>query len=97
MDIVKEVEKYTINYYEENVSSLLFYHSIEHTRLVASVSAKIAVAEGIDKRNQQIVEVAAWFHDIGHAVSLTDHETESCKITLCAYKKKQLKQMIENL
>lgn len=80
MDIVKEVEKYTINYYEENVSSLLFYHSIEHTRLVASVSAKIAVAEGIDKRNQQIVEVAAWFHDIGHAVSLTDHETESCKI-----------------
>lgn len=80
MNIVKEVEIYTIKYYEENVSSLLFYHSIEHTRLVASMSAKIADVEGLDARNKQIVEVAAWFHDIGHAVSLSDHETESNKI-----------------
>ncbi len=80
MKLVKEVESYTINYYEKNVSSLLFYHSIEHTRLVAGVSAAIAEAEGLDERNKQIVEIAAWFHDIGHAVSLDDHETESCKI-----------------
>lgn len=80
MNIVKEVEGFTIKYYEEHVSSLLFYHSIEHTRLVASVSAKIALAEGLDLRNQQVVEVAAWFHDIGHAVSLDDHEKESCNI-----------------
>jgi predicted metal-dependent HD superfamily phosphohydrolase len=81
MSILKEVENYTIEYYEENVSSLLFYHSIEHTRLVASVSATIAEAEGVDERNKEIVVVAAWFHDIGHAVSLTDHEIESCKIS----------------
>lgn len=80
MNIVKEVEDFAIRYYEENVSSLLFYHSIEHTRLVTSVSATIAEAEGLDERNKEIVVVAAWFHDIGHAVSLTDHETESCKI-----------------
>uniref|UniRef100_UPI003217ED97 Pycsar system effector family protein n=1 Tax=uncultured Draconibacterium sp. TaxID=1573823 RepID=UPI003217ED97 len=80
MNIVKEVEKYTIKYYEENVSSLLFYHSIDHTRLVAGVSAKIAEEENLDERNRAIVEVAAWFHDIGHAVSLSDHETESCNI-----------------
>lgn len=80
MDIVKEVENFTIKYYEENVSSLLFYHSIEHSRLVASVSSTIADAEGLDQRNKEIVVVAAWLHDIGHAVSLKDHETESCKI-----------------
>lgn len=80
MNIVKEVENFAIQYYQDNVSSLLFYHSIEHTRLVASVSAKICDAEKLDTRNKEIVEVAAWFHDIGHAVSLSDHETESCNI-----------------
>jgi HD superfamily phosphodiesterase len=80
MNIVKEVEVFTIKYYEENVSSLLFYHSIEHTRLVASVAAKIALAEGLEEEKLKVVEVAAWFHDIGHAVSLDNHEKESCKI-----------------
>lgn len=80
MNIVKEVEVYTIKYYDENISSLLYYHSIEHTRLVASVSASIADAEGVESPDKEIVVVAAWFHDIGNAVSLKNHEEESCKI-----------------
>lgn len=80
MNIAKEVEAYTIRYYEENVSSLLNYHSIEHTRLVADVSVRIAEAEKLDAREKEIVEVAAWFHDIGHAVSLNNHEEEGGKI-----------------
>ncbi len=80
MKIIEEVKDFTINYYEANVSSLLNYHSIEHTRLVADVSERIAEAEKLDDTKKSIVVVAAWFHDIGHAVSLKDHETESCKI-----------------
>lgn len=80
MNIVDEVRTYTIRYYKDRVSPLLMYHSIEHTRLVARVAETIAMAEGLDERNKQIVTVAAWFHDIGHAVSLQNHEKESCAI-----------------
>jgi len=80
MNILKEVEKYTLRYYEENFSSSHSYHSIEHTQLVVSVASKISDFEGLDKRNTDIVIVAAWFHDIGHAVSINNHEDESCKI-----------------
>jgi HD superfamily phosphodiesterase len=80
MDILKEVEKYTLQYYEENFSSLHTYHSIEHTQLVVDVATKISESEGLDKRNTEIVIVAAWFHDIGYAVSHENHEDESCKI-----------------
>ncbi|WP_321348545.1 Pycsar system effector family protein [uncultured Draconibacterium sp.] len=80
MEIVEEVKRFAIKYYEEKVSALLNYHSVEHTRLVAQVSTTIADAEGLDERNKNIVVVAAWFHDIGHAVSLKDHEAEGCKI-----------------
>ncbi len=90
MDIVREVKNYTIKYYEEKVSSLLFYHSIEHTRLVASVTKSIGTAEGLDERNLQIVEVAAWFHDIGHAVSLKNHEEESSRIARDFLSKKEM-------
>jgi len=80
MNILKEVEKYTIQYYEENFSSSHSYHSIEHTQLVVNVASKISDFEGLDKHNTDIVIVAAWFHDIGHAVSINNHEDESCKI-----------------
>lgn len=80
MNILKEVEKYTLRYYEENFSSSHSYHSIEHTQLVVNVASKISDFEGLDKRNTDIVIVAAWFHDIGHAVSINNHEDESCKI-----------------
>lgn len=80
MNILKEVEKYTLRYYEENFSSSHSYHSIEHTQLVVNVASKISNFEGLDKRNTDIVIVAAWFHDIGHAVSINNHEDESCKI-----------------
>nr|WP_321358536.1 Pycsar system effector family protein [uncultured Draconibacterium sp.] len=80
MKIVEEVREFATRYYEEKVSALLNYHSIEHTRLVAKVSETIAEAEGLSERDKDIVVVAAWFHDIGHAVSLKDHEEEGCKI-----------------
>lgn len=80
MKIVEEVKEFATRYYEEKVSALLNYHSIEHTRLVAKVSETIADAEGLSERDKDIVVVAAWFHDIGHAVSLKDHEAEGCKI-----------------
>jgi HD superfamily phosphodiesterase len=80
MNILKEVEEYTLRYYEENFSLLHSYHSIEHTQLVVDVALKISDFEGLDKRNTEIVIVAAWFHDIGHAVSIDNHEDEGCKI-----------------
>ena len=58
MDIVKEVEAYTIKYFEEKVSSLLFYHSIEHTRLVANVSATIADASILRAREIVALQIA---------------------------------------
>jgi HD superfamily phosphodiesterase len=80
MNILKEVEKYTLQYYEENFSSLHTYHSVEHTRLVVDMATKISGFEGLDKRNTEIVMVAAWFHDIGYAISHEHHEDESCQI-----------------
>ena len=80
MDIIKEVENFTIQYYREKFSEKHSYHSIEHTKLVASICLNIAEDEKLDERNKQIVTVAAWFHDIGHAVNSDNHEEESCKI-----------------
>jgi len=80
MDIIKEVEIYTTLYYEENFSSSFSYHSLEHTRLVASMASKIAETEELDTKDKEIVVVAAWFHDIGHTISIEHHEDESCRI-----------------
>ena len=80
MNLIKEAEKFTIEFFEANIPESFAYHSIEHTRFVVKMVEKIAIAEGVDDLRRSIVLIAAWFHDIGYAVSYNNHEEESIKI-----------------
>ena len=80
MGIVKEVEEFVIKYTEEHIPESFVYHSIEHSRFVANMASKIALAEGVSKTDFEIVTISAWFHDLGYAKSQQDHEEEGCKI-----------------
>lgn len=80
MDIIKEIEIYILQFFEDNIPASLNYHSIEHTKLVAEMTSKIADEENLDDLNKNIVLAAAWFHDIGYAISYQDHESESCRL-----------------
>ncbi len=81
MSILREVEEFVIRYSEEHIPESFVYHSIEHSRFVANMVSTIAEAERLDKKNMEIVIIAAWFHDLGYSKSHDDHEEEGCKIT----------------
>jgi predicted metal-dependent HD superfamily phosphohydrolase len=50
------------------------YHTIAHTREVVRAAVLIATEEGMTGREQVLVEVAAWFHDVGYPRMLDAHE-----------------------
>ncbi|MFC3811782.1 HD domain-containing protein [Lacihabitans lacunae] len=73
------------NFVEEklknNLSHNLKYHGFHHTLDVVKMSLSIAKSEGIiEQKELNILEAAAWFHDIGFISTFIGHEEESCKI-----------------
>lgn len=56
----------------------LYFHSYEHTEEVVRRAIEIGQREGVTDEELQILQVAAWFHDVGHLNgNMQDHEQRS--------------------
>lgn len=60
----------------------LKYHSLDHTREVVKAAVEIADNSNVTPEDRFIVEMAAWFHDLGYSKSLDNHEAASAEIAL---------------
>lgn len=59
----------------------LSYHNLWHTLDVVAQSRRIALSEGIhDEDELQLLETAAYFHDVGFTETYENHEEKSCEI-----------------
>jgi len=58
----------------------LCYHNLKHTKEVVEACKEIAKKSGLSASNTEIVIIAAWFHDAGHAVTYFGHEKAGTKI-----------------
>jgi predicted metal-dependent HD superfamily phosphohydrolase len=77
-DIVQKASAYVRRLFSEADTKLLHFHNYEHTEEVVQHAIEIAQKEGLGQDELQIVQVAAWFHDIGHLNgAMQDHELRS--------------------
>ncbi len=60
--------------------SKLKYHSLYHTLEVMESAKKIGKAEGINKREEELLLTAAAYHDSGFLRTYKNHEEASCRI-----------------
>ena len=72
---------YVLDHLERELSPKLVYHSISHTRdNVVPASQYLAKMEGLDGDAYQLLQTAAYFHDIGFTEQYIDHEQVSARI-----------------
>ena len=50
------------------------YHNLLHTQQVVEATKEIGAASGLDEEHILILQVAAWFHDLGYVNTYVDHE-----------------------
>ncbi len=62
-----------------SLSQKLTYHSIDHTLSVVEAVREICREQQVDLHDKFIVELAAWFHDLGYVQGCEDHESKSVK------------------
>lgn len=57
-----------------------YYHDLEHTQEVVRATRLISEGEGLSDEEKEIVEIAAWFHDLGHISDCENHESKSVEL-----------------
>ena len=58
------------------------FHTIYHTYDVVNAALEIASHSCLNRDEQEIVELAAWFHDLGYRDVVKDHEKVSVNLAL---------------
>ena len=56
------------------------YHNYEHTARVVEAAKLIGKESDLNKEELEIVELAAWFHDVGYRAGCQNHEKNGAKI-----------------
>lgn len=79
--IIKQVKQFAESILI-NLPSELKYHSVDHTRDVVKATKEIAENSQVSEADSMIVEMAAWFHDLGYSKSVDNHEEASAEIAL---------------
>ena len=79
------MQKSYLHSVEDYVSSLLttrtpienFYHDIHHTKEVVRSATEIGIGEKLSEDELEMVQIAAWFHDVGYIEKTDGHEKVS--------------------
>lgn len=65
-DIVQQASVCVQRLFDEADTSNLHFHSLEHTQNVVNQAVEIGRLEHVTAEELQILQIAAWFHDVGH-------------------------------
>lgn len=88
MSIVQKAESYVVAQLNEKLPPSYLYHNLSHTRRVVKYVKELIEKEKIGINDARILELAAWFHDIGFIKSNEDHENYSVEIAKAFLKEK---------
>lgn len=79
--IIKQAEEKVIELFEEGSPDNLLYHSLDHTRSVVDRANEIAAHYELSERDITILNIGAWFHDVGHIYTdPSSHEQKSAEL-----------------
>jgi len=56
-----------------------FYHDVNHTQEVVQSAIEIGIGEKLSKSKMEMIQIAAWFHDVGYIEKTDGHEKVSVK------------------
>ncbi len=77
MDIVQKAERYIVPLLAENLPTSYVYHNLSHTLRVVKYVRELIAGEKIGEKDAQVLELAAWFHDVGYIKGYENHEQSS--------------------
>ena len=78
--ILDKAKVFVKDYLDKHLDDRFTFHNWDHCLEVVQNAKQIANGSNISDEQLEIVELAAWFHDLGYMVDTKNHEPESCKL-----------------
>lgn len=78
--ILEESKAYASQILKDELEDKFVYHNFNHTERVVEAAEKIGNASGLSDEEQEVVNIAAWFHDTGYSQGCNQHEQSSAEI-----------------
>ena len=72
--ILESVENHTKKFFEQHISEKYAYHNLQHTINVVNAVKEICAKEEVGAAATELLEIAAWFHDLGYNEGAEGHE-----------------------
>jgi len=72
--VVEAARLFALNQLSSNLPPQIKFHDLEHTRTVVEAALEIGKGEGVHDNDLRILEIAAWFHDLGYPQQADGHE-----------------------
>ena len=78
--IIEHAERFVFELFKKELSNKFLYHNYLHTQRVVKSAKELLAHIELSQEEQNIILLAAWFHDVGYIKGTEDHESESAKI-----------------
>jgi len=79
-DIIQDAENYISDLYKKKMSKELTFHNLKHIKRTVNAANLLAENSGLTQHEIEILNIAAWFHDVGHIQVYEDHEEKSAQM-----------------
>lgn len=76
-DILTQVQSDVTELLTMALPKNLYYHNLTHTAFVVEASQQIGEALSLSQEELSILEIAAWWHDVGYIKTVKGHEAAS--------------------
>jgi len=79
-NIIKKCKDFVAEHFDKNINDNYTFHSLAHTQRTVKNATLLCENSSASKTEQEIVILAAWFHDCGISESYERHEDKSMEI-----------------
>jgi predicted metal-dependent HD superfamily phosphohydrolase len=78
-EVVDLAAEYASNYLTKHLDERFVYHDLGHTVAVVEGVTELCDHLRISKQQKRVIQVAAWFHDLGYSRQIEGHEVRSAQ------------------
>ncbi len=81
-EILSLARTYSDEILTKKIPQEIVFHSLQHTKDVVEASLEIGKNSGLKEEELEILELAAWFHDLGYSETIQNHEQVSAQLAI---------------
>lgn len=79
-DLLKDIKEYVFNLLQEELPTHIIYHNFPHTLRVVEKLQELIKGEAVTEKEALLLNIAAWFHDVGFIKGAENHEESGVEI-----------------